>query len=76
VPTVLVLNKIDLPEAVGNLPALQAAHPDALLISAAQGMGLRRLKEEMATRLQHVPAPRRGPQEAGDVQVEPQEGEG
>ena len=40
VPTVLVLNKIDLIEDWGRRKALAASHPGAILVSAATGEGL------------------------------------
>ena len=40
IPTILVLNKIDLVEEAGARKALRARHPDAVLASAATGEGL------------------------------------
>jgi GTP-binding protein HflX len=40
IPTILVLNKIDLIENAGARKALRARHPDAVLASAATGEGL------------------------------------
>ena len=40
IPTILVLNKIDLVEDAGARKALRARHPDAVLASAATGEGL------------------------------------
>jgi GTP-binding protein HflX len=51
VQRVLLLNKCDSPAAQKNLPALIAAHPDAIRISALTGEGLDKLKETMLARL-------------------------
>jgi GTP-binding protein HflX len=58
VPSVLVFNKCDLPEAAAALPALRAEYPAALAVSAGRAIGLDGLKEEVARRLRSaVPAP-------------------
>ena len=46
-PTIILFNKIDLPEGDGLLPVLQIKYPDSLGISARTGDGL----EELQTRL-------------------------
>jgi GTPase len=45
IPTVLVLNKIDLVEDAGRRNALRARHPGAVLASAATGAGIEELLE-------------------------------
>jgi GTPase len=51
VPSLLLLNKCDSPEAQKNLPALIAAYPDAIEVSALTGAGLDKLKEIIAEQL-------------------------
>jgi GTPase len=51
VPTVLVLNKIDLIEDAGRRNALRVRHPDAVLASAATGEGTDRLLEIVESHL-------------------------
>ncbi|NQT93262.1 MAG: GTPase HflX [Lentisphaerae bacterium] len=45
VPSVLVLNKTDLPAATEALPSLRAAFPGAIAVSARKGTGLELIKE-------------------------------
>jgi GTP-binding protein HflX len=51
VPSLLLLNKCDSPEAQKNLPDLVATHPDAIQISAMNGDGLDKVKQIMIERL-------------------------
>jgi GTP-binding protein HflX len=51
VPTVLVLNKIDLLEDSGRRNALRAGHPEAVLMSAATGEGTDELLEAVESHL-------------------------
>jgi len=51
VPTVLVLNKIDLIEDAGRRNALRVRHPDAVLTSAATGEGADELLEIVESHL-------------------------
>ncbi len=51
VPTVLVLNKIDLVEDPGRRNALRGRHPGAVLASAATGEGVEEILEAVESRL-------------------------
>lgn len=48
VPSLMVLNKSDVPAAVAALPRLQAKYPNALPVSALRGDGLAALKEALS----------------------------
>jgi GTP-binding protein HflX len=50
-PVLLLLNKADAVEAEANLTLLNAAHPEALAISARTGQGLKRLADEVDQRM-------------------------
>jgi len=54
VPSRLVLNKCDTPDAAGALPELTARYPEAVAIAAARGQGLDALRRVMAGALSHV----------------------
>lgn len=54
VPSVLLLNKSDTPEAGAQLPALRTAYPGAISVSALREEGLAAVKELLAERLKHV----------------------
>jgi GTP-binding protein HflX len=54
VPSLLVLNKVDLPEARAKLEELRRAYPDALVVSARRKEGFDRLREILGERLKHV----------------------
>ncbi len=56
-PTLLVLNKIDLPQARESLEALRALFPDILGISAATREGVRELTLAVAQIIEHAPMP-------------------
>jgi GTP-binding protein len=56
-PTLLVLNKIDLPQARESLEALRALFPDILGISAATHEGVRELTLAVAQIIEHAPMP-------------------
>jgi GTP-binding protein HflX len=49
-PTIMVLNKIDLPEAQEQLGFLQSQYPDSVAISARDGSGIDALKACIAAR--------------------------
>ncbi|OGV67262.1 MAG: GTPase HflX [Lentisphaerae bacterium RIFOXYA12_FULL_48_11] len=51
VPSLLLLNKCDTPQAKEHMPRLMEAYPDALPLSALQKEGLGRIKEIIAERL-------------------------
>lgn len=51
VPSLLLLNKCDTPQAKENLPGLMEAYPDAIPVSALQKEGLGRVKEIITERL-------------------------
>jgi len=54
VPSLLILNKCDAPEAQAQLPELLRAYPAAIPVSALQKEGLARLKEVLWENLQHA----------------------
>jgi GTP-binding protein HflX len=54
VPSLLILNKADLPEARARLERLKQEHPDAVVISARRKQGLDRVKAVVAERLKNV----------------------
>jgi GTPase len=56
-PTLLVLNKLDLPSARDALPALQRRYPEIRGISAATGEGVRELTLAVARTIESTPMP-------------------
>jgi GTP-binding protein len=56
-PTLLVLNKIDLPQARESLEALRARFPEIRGISAATHEGVRELTLAVARTIEHAPMP-------------------
>lgn len=56
-PTLLVLNKIDLPQAREALVQLQQRYPEVRAISAATGEGVRDLTLAVARTIESVPVP-------------------
>ncbi len=56
-PTLLVLNKVDLPDARKSLEELQRSFPDVRAISAATGEGVRELVLAIARAIESAPMP-------------------
>lgn len=55
IPAQLLLNKVDSAAARSGLPSLQRAYPQAMLISALQGQGIKPLRERLAQLLKPAP---------------------
>ena len=66
VPTLVLLNKSDRPEAQAALPRLAERFPDAIAISALQHDGLAKVKELMAARIPVI-ARKRPDEPAGET---------
>ncbi len=68
-PQIVVLNKLDLPEAQANVPRLRAAiaaeHPERAIVTlaAATREGIDLLLDQVVAQLREMPAPRRDPVE-------------
>jgi len=54
VPSLLLINKCDTPQAKEFLPSLMAAYPDAVTVSALHKEGLSRVKELIMEKLKNV----------------------
>ncbi|MEO2005831.1 MAG: GTPase RsgA, partial [Candidatus Poribacteria bacterium] len=50
IPTLVVLNKVDLLEETENLEKIQGRYPDAIAVSAATGEGMEALRRELSAR--------------------------
>jgi len=72
-PTILVISKLDLPDARASFEALRERIPDLRGISAATGEGVRELLFEAYRAIRDAPAPQVAPSEAPRFVLTPQE---
>lgn len=57
VPSLLLLNKIDTPQAQAAIPRLLAMHPDAIACSARSSLGLNQVMDKMESMMPPLPEP-------------------